>query len=176
VEDVSLKEGVGYKAVQGVIERYIQRRVNWKRVTRLDVIGLDEISLKKGQKKYVTIVSGRRGEQTVILAVLKDRQKVTVKAFLARIPLRIRRKIVAVCFDMYEGFVNAAKEIFGSSIIIIDRFHVAKLYRGALDTLRKKELKRIKRDVSEEEYKKLKGVMWLLRKQEHDLTKEERGT
>lgn len=176
VEDVSLKEEVGYKAVAGVIDRYIQRRVAWKRITRLDAIGLDEISLKKGHKKYVTIVTGRRGEHTVILAVLKDRRKATVKAFLKSIPLRIRRHVVAVCADMYEGFVNAAKEVFGKGIIIIDRFHVAKLYRGALDTLRKKELKRLRRELPDEEYKKLHGVMWLLRKQDKDLTEDERST
>ncbi len=176
VEDVSLKEGLGYKAVEGVVDRYIQRRVNWKAIKRLDVIGLDEISLKKGHKDFVTIVTGRRGEHTIILAVLKDRCKVTVKAFLKSIPRRIRRHVVGICSDMYEGFVNAAKEVFGKGIIIIDRFHVAKLYRGAVDALRKKELKRLQRTLSENAYKKLKGVMWLLRKKEEELTEDERST
>jgi len=176
VEDVSLKEDLGYKAVAGVMERYIHYQVMWKQITRLDVIGLDEISLKKGHKKYVTIVTGRRGKHTIILAVLKDRQKVTVKAFLESIPLRIRRHVTAVCSDMYEGFVNAAKEVFGKGLIIIDRFHVAKLYRGALDSLRKKEMKRLKQALSEEEYKKLNGVMWLLRKNKEDLSEDESRT
>ncbi len=175
VEDVSLKEELGYKAVEGVVDRHIQRRVNWKAITRLDVVGLDEISLKKGHKDFVTIVTGRRGEQTIILAVLKDRHKVTVKAFLKSIPRRIRRQVAAVCSDMYEGFMNAAKEVFGKGIVIIDRFHVAKLYRGAVDALRKKELKRLKRELSEDDYKKLKGVMWGLRKKEAELTEDERS-
>src|SRR5215510_14415419 len=39
--------------------------------------------------------------------------------------------------DMYEGFVNAAKEVFGKRVkIVIDRFHVAKLYRRGVDRLR----------------------------------------
>jgi transposase len=176
VEDVSLKEDIGYKAVEGVVARYIQRRVNWKQIRRLDVIGLDEISLKKGHKKFVTIVTGRRGERCLILAVLKDRQKRTVKAFLEGIPLRIRRQVVAVCSDMYEGFVNAAKEVFGKGLLIIDRFHVAKLYRGVVDTLRKKELKRLKQKLSEADYKKLKGVMWVLRKSQKALTDNDLST
>lgn len=176
VEDVSLKEDIGYKAVEGVVARYIQRRVNWTQIRRLDVIGLDEISLKKGHKKFVTIVTGRRGERTLILAVLKDRQKTTVKTFLERIPLRIRRQVVAVCSDMYEGFVNAVKEVFGKGLLIIDRFHVAKLYRGAVDTLRKKELKRLKQELSEADYKKLKGVMWVLRKSQKALTDNDLST
>jgi len=44
---------------------------------------------------------------------------------------------------MYEGFVNAAKEVFGKRVkIVIDRFHVAKRYRSGVDSLRKHELKR----------------------------------
>ncbi len=175
-EDVSLKEKIGYKAVEGLLDRYIQRRVNWKEIKRLDVIGLDEISLKKGHKKFVTIVTGRRGECTIILAVLKDRQKTTVKTFLKGIPLRIRRHVTAVCSDMYDGFVNAATEVFGKGLIIIDRFHVAKLYRGTVDTLRKKELKRLKQELSEDDYKKLKGVMWILRKPKKELSDEDLRT
>jgi transposase len=176
VEDVSLKEEIGYKAVEGLVNRYIERSVNWKRFKRLDVIGIDEISLKKGHKDFVTIVTGRRGEKTIILAVLKDRQKTTVKTFLESMPLRLRRNVMAVCSDMYEGFVNAAKEVFGRRVIIIDRFHVAKLYRGAVDALRKKELKRLKKELSEEEYQKLKGVMWLLRKKKEELSNDELNT
>jgi len=48
--------------------------------------------------------------------------------------------------------------------IIIDRFHVAKNYRGAIKTIRKKEMKRLKAELSESEYKKLKNIMWILRK------------
>jgi transposase len=176
VEDVSLKEDLGYQAVMGILERYIHARVDWKRIPRLDVIGLDEIALKKGHKEFVTIVTGRRGETICILAVLKDRQKTTVKTFLASMPQRLQRHVGAVCSDMYEGFVNAAKEVFDHTVIIIDRFHVAKLYRGAIDTLRKQELTRLKKVLSEEEYKKLKGVMWLLRKKKEELPEEELTT
>lgn len=176
VEDVSLKEELGYEAVMGIIDRHIRSRVDWKALKRLDVIGLDEISLKKGHKDFITIVTGRRGEKTSILGVLQDRQKTTVKKFLKSIPLRLQKQVVAVCSDMYEGFVNAAKEVFGNRVIVIDRFHVAKLYRGALETLRKQELKRLKQALSEEEYHKLKGVMWMLRKKQEDLSDEEVST
>ena len=77
---------------------------------------------------------------------------------------------------MYEGFIRAAKEVFGHKVLIIDRFHVAKLYRGAIDTLRKQELKRLKKELPEDDYKELKGVMWMLRKPKEELRKEERTT
>ncbi len=75
---------------------------------------------------------------------------------------------------MYDGFINAAKEVFGDKVkIIIDRFHVAKLYRKGLDTLRKAEMKRLKNTLLKEEYTKLKNVMWILRKDKDQLTDEE---
>ncbi len=75
VSDVSIKDDIGYEAVTGIIDRRIAVRVNWKEIRRIDVLGLDEISLKKGHKDFVTIVTAIIGGKTVILAVLGDRKK-----------------------------------------------------------------------------------------------------
>src|SRR5215471_11904289 len=173
VQDTSIKEDIGYEAIMGIIDRYIERDINWAAVPRLDVLGLDEISLKKGHRDFVAIITGRIETETVILGVLPDRKKATVKAFLRGIPPRLRQTIHAVCSDMYEGFVNAAKEVLGKRVkIVIDRFHVAKLYRSALDKLRKREVKRLKQELSKAAYGQLKGAMWALRKLKDRLTDE----
>jgi len=165
VADVELKEGVGYEAIMGVLERRIAKRVDWKRIQQLPVVGVDEVALKKGHRDYVVIVTARMGDRTVLLAVLENREKATVKAFFASIPKRLRKQLRAVCTDMYEGFINAAKEVFSKRVkVVVDRFHVAKLYRGAVDDLRKTELKRLKKALPEAEYKQLKGAMWALRR------------
>jgi len=76
---------------------------------------------------------------------------------------------------LYIGFINAAKEVFGKRIAVVaDRFHVAKLYRGGLDSLRKKEMKRLKEELSEASYKGLKNIMWILRKSHSNLTSDEK--
>jgi len=174
VEDVSIKEDLGYEAVMGSLYRHIDTEVNWDGIKRLDVIGLDEISLKRGHRDFVTIVTSRVAGKTTILAVLKGRTKETVKEFLSSIPKRLKKTVKAVCSDMYEGYTNAAAEVFENyTVIIIDRFHVAKLYRKGLEGLRKKEMKRLEKELSEDEYKKLKNVMWILRKDVGDLTDEE---
>ena len=174
VSDVSLKENIGYETITGVIDRYIGVQVNWEKIKRLDIIGLDEISLKKGHQDFVTIVTGRTGDRTIILAVLEDRLKETVKVFLSSIPKMLRKTVKAVCSDMYDGFINAAKEVFGKKVMIIaDRFHVAKSYRNELEKLRKKELKRLRKELSEKQYKALKGAMWALRIKKENLTQEE---
>ena len=175
VEDVSIREGMGYEAVMGIINRRIDTEIKWDEIGTIDVIGMDEISLKKGHKKYVTVVTALAGGKLVILAVLGDREKRTVKKFFKTIPKRIRKKVKAVCSDMYDGFVNAAKEVFGKRTkIVVDRFHVSGLYRKGLDGFRKSEMKRLKEELSEDEYKKLKGAMWALRKNKKCLTEEEK--
>jgi len=74
---------------------------------------------------------------------------------------------------MYEGFINAAKEVLKVKVIV-DRFHVAKLYRKSLDSRRKSEMKRLKEELPAEQYKELKNVMWILRKNPAELELEER--
>jgi transposase len=175
VEEVSLQEGIGYEAVMGIIRRHIQSEVDWDKLAKLEQVGVDEISLKKGHKDFVTIVSARIEGQIELLAVLKDRKKETVKTFLQSLPDRLKKTVKSVCSDLYDGFINAAKEVFGKrTTIVADRFHVARLYRKGLDTLRKQELKRLKEELSEEDYRELKGAMWVLRKKKEKLTIEDK--
>ncbi|MCB0164922.1 MAG: ISL3 family transposase [Anaerolineae bacterium] len=165
IQDVTLKEKLGYEAVVGIIKRSVTPRVEWGTFDRLDVIGLDEIALKKGHSDYVVIVTARlRDDQVKVLAVLPNREKATVKAFLERIPTRLQRTIHTVCSDMWKAYINAAKEVLGAAVVVVDRYHVAQKYRAGADKLRKQELKRLKRDLSDDEYKTIKGAMWPFRK------------
>jgi len=77
---------------------------------------------------------------------------------------------------MYEGYTESIREELPHVRLVIDRFHVARAYRDGLDHLRKAELKRLKSELSPQEYKALKGSMWALRKEKQDLTSEERKT
>ena len=151
--------------------------VDWSQYTALGTLGMDEIALKKGHRDYVVIVTARlKYGRIVLLGVLENRQKETVVEFLRSIPERLKRSIVSACCDMYEGYTEAIREELPHVRLVIDRFHVARAYRDGLDSLRKAELKRLKRELSTQEYKTLKGSMWALRKEKQDLTPEERRT
>jgi transposase len=174
IQDVAIKEALGYEAVVGIVDRYIATKVDWHKFVRLEVLGLDEIALKKGHNDYVVIVTARlRDGQIKVLAVLPNREKETVKAFLKRIPTRLQRTIHTVCTDMWQAYINAVKEVLGQAVVVVDRYHVAKKYRDCADKLRKQELKRLKTELPEEEYKSLKGVMWPFRKNKADLSEPE---
>ncbi len=174
IQDVALKEGLGYAAVVGIIDRYLATQVDWLELSRLEVLGLDEVALKKGHSDYVVIVTARLSEgQLKVLAVLPDREKETVKAFLKRIPVRLQRTIHTVCTDMWSAYVNAVKEVLAQAVVVVDRYHVAKKYRDCADTLRKQELKRLKADLPDAEYQSLKGGMWPFRKNKAELSQSE---
>ena len=50
------------------------------------------------------------------------------------------------------------------------------MHRKVVDEVRKDELRRLKKELLEEECKQLKGTMWLIRNAFEDLTEEEKKT
>jgi len=170
VADAARKLGVSEETIDGILDRWIERAVDWEAWERLGMIGIDEIALKRGHRDCVVLVTvSLEGGGVEILAVLADRKKETVVAFLRAMPETLRRTIECACTDMYEGFVRALEEEVPWAEIVIDRFHVARAYRDCADTVRKQELKRLKRALPKAEYAELKGARWPFRKRPGDL-------
>jgi transposase len=180
VEDVSRKEDLGYDAVEGAIGRCLDTQVNWDEITELKIIGIDEIAMRKGRQNYVAIITTQQDNGHVgLLGVLVDRKKETVRAFLESIPDHLRSTIEKVCTDMWDGYVNAVEEFAAAHIdvtleVVVDRFHVARNYRDCVDKIRKRECRRLKAELTKAEYAEIKGVMWIVRKNNRDLTPDER--
>ena len=176
VSDVAHKATMPYDSVWGVVERCLARQVDWSQYTALGTLGVDEIALRKGHGNFIGIVSARLSDgHLAILGVLSDRTKETVSAFFKSIPARLRATITSVCADLYEGYLSAAQEVLPHARRVIDRFHVARLYRAAADSLRKSELRRLKATLSPDQYKTLKGHLWAFRKACPDLTDDEQA-
>jgi len=177
VEDVSKKESITYDIVESALHRCVNTAVDWTVIKDISTIGIDEIAIKKGQNDYITIISVKDDQDKLfVVGVLPGRLKETVKSFLESIPLHLRKTVKSVCTDMCDSFVNAAKEVFGSRVIVIDRFHLAQLYRSKLDNLRIKEMKQLKQDLKASEYAKLENMMWILRKNHECLSKKDKIT
>ena len=164
VADVSFKLGLGPDAVDGILGRWVSTTVDWSRLTTLETLGIDEIALTRGHGNYVAVISTRDAQgQVSVLAVLPDRLKATVKAFLEAIPAPLKATIQTVCTDMYDGYTNAVYEALPEVTVVVDRFHVAQSYHDSVDQLRKQELKRLQQELPEAEYESLKGLMWVVR-------------
>jgi transposase len=85
------------------------------------------------------------------------------------IPKRLHPTIHTFCTDMWEAYLGAIADFLTAhpeveAKVVIDRFHVAKNYREDFDKLRKKELRRLKKELSETTYKEVcRGMHWVLR-------------
>ena len=75
IEVVSLKEGVGYDAIVGVLQRQVSSEVDWDALDDLGTVGIDEIAMSKGRKSYTAVITARQKDgKTQILGVLTDRK------------------------------------------------------------------------------------------------------
>ena len=175
VSDVSRKENVDYHAVDNLIDRYIESTIDYSKIKALGVLGLDEISMKKGYKDFVTLITCRINDQVHIFGVIRGREKAEIIKFLSNIPRRLRNTIQAVCCDLYDGYMNACKAVFKNRVpVVADRFHVRKLYRKSLINLRKSELARLRKILTKKEYSGLKPAISILRKQKDYFSDEEK--
>jgi len=172
--DVSRKEEMDWHTIETILDKHIDTEVDFDQIPFLGVLGIDEVSLRKGHKKYVTVITYRHNDKVKILKTIDGRDRKPVESFLNSIPKRLKHTVSAVCSDLYEGYINAAKTVFGNKVITADRFHVAKLYRKQLIVVRKSELKKLRKTLTKEEYKSLKPAIALLRKGRDYFTDEEK--
>jgi transposase len=174
ITDAARKLGGSEETIDGILDRWIEREVDWTAWEWLGVIGLDESALKRGHRDFGTLVTAPLEEGGVeILAVLADRKKETVAAFLRALPEPLRHTIERACTDRSEGFVRAIEEEVPWVEIVIDRFPVARAYRDGADTGRKKAFKRLKQALPKAEDAERQGAMWPFRKRPADLKAQE---
>jgi transposase len=176
LSDVGAKEDVTYDSLLGILDRWIATTVDWDTLEPFATLGIDEIALLKGHRDFVAVISAKTDQGALqLLAVLPDRRKATVVAWLLSIPAAIRARISTVCTDMWEGYSTAVEEVLPEARIVIDRFHVACHYHDAVDELRKQEIRRLKHDLPAQVVTDLKHTLWPFRKRATDLDAAERA-
>src|SRR5215216_1469801 len=175
LSDVAAKEDVSSDALLGLLDRWVATSVEWDALPAFATIGIDEIALLKGHRDFVAVISALTEDGELhLLAVLPDRKKATVVAWLKALPAARSACITTVCTDMWEGYIMAVQQVLGEATIVIDRFHVARHYRDGVDALRKQELKRLKQELPKEAHDDLKRTLWPFRKREAALEEAER--
>jgi transposase len=168
--DVEAKEDVTSDALLGILDRWVAKTVDWDALSPFSTLGIDEIALLKGHRDFVAVISAQTASGDLhVLAVLPDRLKATVAAWLRSIPEAIRARITTVCTDIWEGYITAVQEVLPDATIVIDRFHMARHYRDAVDALRKQEVRRLKQELPKDARDDLKHTLWPFRKRSADL-------
>ena len=165
ITDVQAKEDVTYAALLGILDRWIAKSVDWEALEPFATMGIDEIALLKGHRDFVAVISAQTEHGDLhILAVLPDRLKTTVLAWLLSIPPVIRARIKTVCTDIWEGYISAVEEALPDATVVLDRFHVIRHARDGVDTLRKQEVRRLKKELPTAAADRFKHTLWPFRK------------
>lgn len=127
------------------------------------ILGVDEISNRKGYKQYLLVVSDL--QRNCVIEVLPNRLKDTLINWLYTLPTRTRQEIKIVSMDLWRPYRQAIQEAMPHAEIVADRYHVTKNLNDVLDKVRCAIQKYLPRDFAS----KLKGFRWVLLKNQGDL-------
>jgi transposase len=150
--EVARRLGISAETVRFIVKNQLTDRqaltIDPKRV--ITDIGMDEISLKKRHKLYVTIMTDLSDpEHPKVLAVMPGRDEKAATACLHLLSAEQRDKVQRYRVDMGASYNKACAALLPKAQAVIDRFHVAKLFGVAVDGVRKKNHAELQEDVVE---------------------------
>ena len=125
---------LNWKTVASVVEAAVLWGLAHRRWVPLHVVGIDEVSRRKGQQ-YLTLVYDLARRRVVWVG--KDRDEGTLQRFFAWLGPRSARAIRVVCCDMWRPYLAVLRTAVPQATVVFDRFHVTKHATEAVDTVRR---------------------------------------
>jgi len=132
------------------------------------VIGVDEISIRKGHTYRIVVSDLERGRPIWIGG--EGRKEMDMDKFFVELGVKKAKKIRLAVMDMWEAFRNSTQKHAPQSKILFDKFHILRHLSEAMDKVRREEYKR----VTGEERKFIKGQRYTLLSHWENLTLEGR--
>ena len=155
---------LNWKSVATIVKRAVDYGRRHRKRPPVRVIGIDEVSRRKGQV-YLTVVYDL--ERRVLLWVGDDRTEEAVRPFFTEeLGTRRCRTLQVVCMDMWAAYANLVREHAPNAQILFDRFHIVKHLNEAVDAVRRE----LWRQLTAKERTTFKGTRWLLLKNPWNLT------
>jgi len=105
------------------------------------VIGIDEISIRKGHS-YRIVVSDLERRRPIWFAGA-DRSEASMDQFYRFLGEKKTKRVRLAVMDMWKAFRNSTQHHAPQAAILFDKFHVMKHLGEALDTIRKAEYARL---------------------------------
>jgi transposase len=140
-EEAARRLGISAETVALIVKNQLldakDKEIDPQRV--ITDVGLDEISLKKRHKLYVTLLTDLSDpKRPRLLAVAKGRDEAAARACLLKLSAEQRQQMRTYRVDMGAAYNSVARDLLANAKAVIDRFHVAKLFGEAVDAERKK--------------------------------------
>ena len=157
IKAVADEQRLDWRTVKNLEKEYMQEQLDNRPDPSPRVIGIDEISIKKGHTYRIIVSDLERGEP--IWFGEKDRSQASMDKFYEWLGPEKCKKIELVIMDMWKAFRNSAEKNVPNAAILFDKFHIVQHLNVSLDKVRKEEHKRLK-ETNGEDY--IKGNKYTL--------------
>lgn len=158
---------VTWRTVGRIIQRVVGRKIDNHRLDGLYVIGLDEVSYRKGHK-YLSVVANHATSTPAWIG--EGRSQKSIGKFFDELGPERSAQIEHITMDMSAPYIAEVRERARQAEIVFDPFHVVKLAGDAVHKLRREEA-RLRKGTDEATV--LKGSRWALLRAAEDLKLEE---
>jgi len=143
IQDVAKELKLDWKAVKELDKQYMQEQLRRVGTPGPKIIGIDEISIRKGHS-YRIVVSDLIRRRPIGFGG-RDRSEESMDMFYRWLGHKRSKRIQLVVMDMWKAFKNSTlkAENAAQAKILFDKFHVIRHLGEALDKVRKSEYARL---------------------------------
>lgn len=168
IQDVARETHLNWKTVKALEMQYMREQLRRAGTPGPRVIGLDEVSIRKGHT-YRIIVSDLVRRRPIWFGGT-DRSEASLDEFFTWLGPRKSGRIQLAVMDMWRAFRKSTTKNAPEARILFDKFHVLRHLSDALDQVRKSEYKRL----SGRDRRFIKGQKYTLLAHRENLTLEGR--
>jgi transposase len=166
ISDVRMVTGLDWKTVKDIDKYYIKKRLVGLQDITPTRLGVDEVAYEKGHK-YLTVVRDLDLNKVIWIGI--GRRKETLDDFFTLLGKKKQRLITVVILDMWDPYIASIKEHCSSADIVFDKFHFIKKVNEAVDSIRKQEFAKAKK----EERIQMKRKRFIILKRGKNLTEDQ---
>ncbi|MCL1475364.1 ISL3 family transposase [Argonema antarcticum] len=144
-------------------------------VEDLKILGIDEISLVKGQGKFIVVLVDL--ETHKLLGLVPSRTQSQIEKVMQEWGEKVLSQIEEVSMDMTGNYKSLVQKICQNAQVTVDRFHLTKIVNEELNTARidqKKTAESLSAKERAKVFSSLKGSKYTLLKNEKNLSKKQK--
>ncbi len=174
VSNVARNNGLTDEEVNSMLED-VAKKVMPIDVSNLRRLGIDEISLVKGQGKFIVVLVDI--DTGKLIGLIKERKQIEIEKFMRKWGEEVLDKIEEVSIDMTGNYKNLVDKICPNALVTVDRFHVTKVIHEELNQARiaeKKTALELNFESREKMFNSLKGNKFTILKAESKLTEKQK--
>ena len=141
IRDVAKEFHLDWKTVKALEKQYMQEQLRRAGTPGPKVIGIDEVSIRKGHT-YRIVVSDLERKRPIWFGGA-DRSEKSLDLFYEALGEKKSQGVQLAVMDMWKAFHNSTSKQAPQAAILFDKFHVIRHLNEALDKVRKSEYARL---------------------------------